>query len=152
MAICTIANLFAAFDEDRCKQLASDLSGGIGKPVYNEDNLLGILADAEGLILLALSRQYTSVQIAADAGVKRICLDIAMYLLEKRKGNPAEAIENGYLRAWAIIESLQNGTAKLAGVAQLLPTIAIDNDSASLEITSSGMFDGVVDSDYYDGD
>ena len=152
MAICTVANLFTAFDEDRCKQLASDLSGGLGKPVYNENNLLGVLTDAEGLILLTLSRQYTSVQLAADAGIKRICLDIAMYLLEKRKGNPTPVIENGYLRAMTIIEELQNGTSKLASVAQLLPTIAIDNDSASLEITSSGMFDGIVDSDYYDGD
>lgn len=150
MSIVTVANLFAAFDSDRIKQFASDYTSGTGQPTYLETTVTSVLTNAEGLILLALSKQYTQSELEADAGIKRITLDIAMYLLESRKGNPSQIITDAYIRSQKILSDLQDGTSKLADVAQLLPTISVNNSSDALEITSQGYFDGVHDSEYYD--
>lgn len=149
MSIVAISDLFAAFDATRIKQFASDFTTGTGQPTYKETIVTSVLNNAEGLILLALSKQYTQTQLEADTGIKCITLDIAMYLLEQRKGNPSQVITEAYQRAQKILSDLQIGISKLADVAQLLPTITIDNSSDALEITSRGYFDGVHDTEYY---
>jgi len=152
MAIAEVSDMLLAFDEGRVKEFATDYTGTAGKPVYSALRITSVLADAEGQIYLALSKQYSVVEIEADAGIKRLCLDIAMYLLESRKGNPSQVITDAYTRSMKILADLQDGKAKLAAVNQLLPSIATDNGSTALEITSSGLFDGIHDTDYYDND
>ncbi len=137
MAILTIAELQQFFDPDRIKQLASDSSAQFGKVVYNEGTVTAVIAQADGIVKNALSLQYTTVQIEADAGVKRITSDITMYYLEMRRPPPSADTLRLYQVALQLLKQLQTGEAKLAAVDQLLPS---GPTTVPTEAISTGFF------------
>jgi len=122
VALLTVAELQQLFDPDRVRQLASDSSGQFGKVVYSEGVVQTIVTMAEGTIKNALSLQYTVAQLEADAGVKRITADLAMYYLESRRPPVSAETTRLYKSALGLLIQLQKGEAKLAAVQQLLPT------------------------------
>lgn len=122
MAILTVAELQQLFDPDRIRQLASDSSTQFGKVVYNETVVQTIITQAIGIVINSLSLQYSAAQLEADAGVKRITADIVMYYLEARRPPVSAATLRLYSVALSRLTQLQKGEAKLAAVAQLLPT------------------------------
>lgn len=137
MAILSIGQLQQLFDPDRIKQLASDSSTQFGKVTYNEDVVLTIIAQAEGIVKNALSLQYTVEQLEADAGVRRITADIAMYYLEARRPPVSTETARLYKIVLGQLTQLQEGKAKLAAVQQLLPTGPTE---VPTEAISSGFF------------
>jgi len=122
VAILTVAELHQLFDPDRIRQLASDSSTQFGKVVYSATTVQTIVTLAEGTVKNALSRQYSTAQLEADAGVKRITADLAMYYLESRRPPVSAETTRLYKIALGRLIQLQNGEAKLAAVQQLLPT------------------------------
>lgn len=138
MAILTAADFKLLFDPDRIKQLASDSSLQHGTITYNEAIVTAVIDQAEGVVKNTLSLQYTTLQLEADAGIKRITADLAMYYLEARRSPPSEAKKNLYKLATALLTQLQRGEAKLDAVPQLLPSGPTEKPT---EATDSGYFD-----------
>ena len=126
------------FDSDRITQLASGYSPSSGKSAYNSAIVTGAIAQAEGVALSSLSKMYSTLQVEADAGMKRIIGSIAMYYLESRRGTPPPEVKQMYNDSLEFISSLQSGESKLAVVDQLLP---IGNEEEPTEATDSGFFD-----------
>lgn len=122
MAILSIAELQQLFDPDRIRQLASDSSTQFGKVTYVEGTVIAVIAQAEGVVKNSLSLQYTTAQLEADAGIKRITADLAMYYLESRRPPPTADTKILYKAARELLRQLQVGEAKLAAVDQLLPS------------------------------
>lgn len=142
MAILTIEELQQFFDPDRIRQLASDSSTQFGKVVYNESTVTAVIAQADGIVKNSLSIQYTAVQIEADAGVKRITSDIAMYYLEMRRPPPSADTLRLYKVALQLLRQLQTGEAKLAAVDQLLPS---GPTTGPTEALSTGFFNLTIE-------
>lgn len=136
MAILTGAEFEVMFGVDRIHQLASDLVSG--RMTYVSAIVDDMLVKADGLVKVALTKQYSVAEIEADAGVQRITGDIAYYYLEFRRGKPPTEVIHLHNLARAALKSLQDGVAKLADVAQLLP---IGETEESTEATDSGFFD-----------
>lgn len=126
------------FDHDRVEQLASDFDPRTGGSSYNADNATLVLGQAEGVVKNALSLQYTTVQLEADAGIARMVGDMAMYYLEFRRSNFSPEVKSAYANAGRLLDQLRNGDAKLSGVTQLLPT---GPTSEPTEATDSGYFE-----------
>lgn len=137
MAILTVAELLQLFDPDRIKQLASDSSTQFGVVTYDAAVVQTIVTLAEGTVKNALSRQYSIVQLEADAGVQRIVADLAMYYLESRRPPISADTVRLYKSALSLLIQLQNGIAKLAAVTQLLPTGPTEEPTEAL---STGFF------------
>lgn len=137
MAILTIKELQRLFDADRIRQLASDSSTQFGKVVYNEGVVQTIVDQAEGVVKNALSLQYNTAQLEADAGVKRIVADLTIYYLETRRPPVSTETTRLYKVAQERLTQLQRGVAKLADVQQLLPTGPTEEPTEAL---STGFF------------
>jgi len=138
MALLTVEEFRLVFDPERVAQLASDSSRQHGNIVYSEAIVTAVITQAEGIIKNALSLQYTVLQMEADAGLKRMTADIAMYYLELRRPPATPATERLYKIALGSLEQLQQGVAKLVAVDQLLP---IGPTEEPTEATASGYFD-----------
>lgn len=121
MAILTLAELKQAFDAERVTDLASDYNSVQSRVVYDETILENIISQAEDFVKASLSKQYSVAQLEADKSVERFTADIAMYYLESRRNQFTPSVERAFERAQRIIQSLQDGTAKLGAVAQVLP-------------------------------
>lgn len=137
MAILTAEEFKLLFDPDRIKQLSSDSSLQHGTIVYNESIVAAVITQAEGTIKNSLSLQYTVAQLEDDAGIKRITADLAMYYLESRRPPVSAEATRIHKLALQLIVQLQKGEAKLAGVAQLLPSGPTEE---ATEAISSGFF------------
>ncbi len=137
MAILSVTELLQLFDAERIKQLASDKSTQFGKVVYSERTVQTIITLAEGTIKNALCLQYSETQLEADAGVKRITADIAMYYLESRRPPISAETTRLYKIALSRLIQLQNGEAKLVAVDQLLPS---GPTTAPVEAFRTGFF------------
>ena len=137
MAILTVAQLQQLFDPDRIKQLASDSNTQFGVVAYDAAVVQAIVTQAEGTVKNALSLQYSVAQLEADAGVQRIAADLAMYYLESRRPPISADTVRLYKSALGLLIQLQNGTAKLAAVTQLLPTGPTEEPTEAL---STGFF------------
>lgn len=137
MAILTVAEFQQFFDPDRIKQLASDSSLQFGTTVYNKNIVTSVVEQAEGIVKNTLSLQYSTAEMEADAGLKRITADIAMFSLESRR--PPVSAEAIRIHKFALqqLTQLQEGKAKLAAVQQLLPTGPTDEPT---EAISTGFF------------
>jgi len=122
VAILTVEELQQLFDPDRIKQLASDSNSRFGTVAYNTEVVQTIITQAEGIVINTLCLQYDVAQLEADAGVKRITADVAMYYLESRRPPVSAATTRLYQVALGRLKQLQDGSAKLAAVTQLLPT------------------------------
>lgn len=122
MAILTVDEFKLLFDPDRIQQLASDSSLQHGTITYNVAIVAAVISQAEGVVKNSLSLQYSTVQLEADAGIKRIVADLAMYHLESRRPPVSAETTRIHKLALHLIKQLQNGEAKLAAVPQLLPT------------------------------
>jgi len=138
MALLTVEEFRLVFDPERITQLASDSSRQHGNITYHEGIVTAVITQAEGIIKNALSLQYTVLQMEADAGLKRMTADIAMYYLELRRPPVTPATERLYKIALGSLEQLQQGVAKLVAVDQLLP---IGPTEEPTEATASGYFD-----------
>lgn len=137
MAILTVGTFKLLYDPDRIKQLASDSSLQHGTVTYNEAIVIAVIGQAEGIVKNTLSLQYSTAQLEADAGIKRITANIAMYYLESRR--PPVSAETTRLNKIALhhLDQLQKGEAKLVAVTQLLPTGPTEEPT---EAISSGFF------------
>lgn len=122
MAILTVAGFKKAFDPERVTQLASDYDDVQEAPVYDVTVIETVLLQAEDFVKAAISKQYSTAEIEADKAIERVCADIAMYYMEFRRNQFSPAVESGFERAKRFLRDLQDGTAKLGAVTQLLPT------------------------------
>lgn len=139
MSILSTDAFFQLFDVDRIKQLASDSSEQFGTIAYNQEIVITVIAQAEGVVKNTLSLQYTVAQLEADVGVKRITADLAMYYLEARRPPISSEVQSMHKLALELLKQLQEGLAKLTAVDQLLP---IGPSEEPTEATASGYFDG----------
>lgn len=137
MAILTIDAFKQLYDADRITQLASDSSVQFGKVAYNEEIVQTVLTQAGGVIMNALSLQYTVAEMEADAGVKRLTADIAMYYLEMRRPPVTAGVARLHDLALKTLVQLQEGKAKLVAVQQLLPDGPTEEPT---EAISTGFF------------
>ena len=137
MAILTIEILMQLFDADRIRQLASDSSGQHGKVVYTEAIVTTLISQAEGVIKNSLSLQYSTEQLEANPGIQRMTAEIVMYYLESRRPPPSAATTKIYDLALKLLGQLQDGSAKLSAVQQLLPTGPSEEPKEAL---STGFF------------
>jgi len=137
MSILTASELLLVFDPDRIRQLASDQSQQHGKITYNEAIVTAILNQVEGLVKNSLSLQYSTTELEADYGIKRMVADIAMYYLEIRRPPPTVETTQLYKAAALFLAALQQGTAKLSAVQQLLPS---GPSTAPVEAISTDFF------------
>jgi len=137
MSILSVDEFKLLFDPDRIQQLASDSSLQFGTVKHNEAVVPAVISQAEGIVKNTLSLQYSTAQLEADAGIKRITANMAMYYLESRR--PPVSAETARLNKIALhhLDQLQKGEAKLAAVTQLLPTGPEDEP---IEAISSGFF------------
>lgn len=141
MAILTSAAFLKLYDTARCQQLATEYSASTGKSQYDSTIISTIVAQADALVSAELCRQYTTTEMAADAAVVRATAAIAMYYLESRRPSQMpESVKYDYETAMNLIKRLQEGTAKLTAVSELLPTIS--DDSEPTIALNSGYFDG----------
>lgn len=138
MSILAVTELRQLFDPSRIEQLATDFTGQHGDSVYNPAIVQGIIEQTEGIVKNTLSLQYTTLQLEADAGIKRIVADITMYYLELRRPPVSSVVVSLHENALRLLGQLQDGSAKLAAVAQLLP---IGPTEEPTEATDSGYFD-----------
>ena len=140
MAIITIANLKASFDSRRVDQLADDGNDTITA------NIQAAIDDADGEVKNALSSQYTTAQIEADPGIKRLTKVFAMWNLEFRRGNIPELLQQAYDRMQATLERLQEGKHKLNAVSQVLPRISPTAATDVFRVQADdGYFVGLLD-------
>lgn len=137
MAILTIAAFQLLFDPDRVRQLASDASLQFGKITYKAANVQSVIDKAEGVVKNTLSLQYSTAQLEADEGIKRIVADIAMFYLEIRRPPVSAETVRLHKLALGLLRQLQTGEAKLAAVPQLLPTGPTEEPT---EAISTGFF------------
>ena len=120
--ILTVDEFKQLFDHDRIDQLASDFNRRHGKNVYAESIVQTILDQAEGVIKNSLSRQYTTVQLEADHGIKRMTAEIAMFYLEMRRPPVSAETTRLHDMALKLLKQLHEGTSKLSAVDQQLPS------------------------------
>ena len=140
MAIIVAADLDNAFDSVRIDYLVDD---GEGEDTATKDARIAAAIDrAEGTIKNVLSLNYTTTQIEADSGIKRICEVIAMYILEMRRSNYTAQLAAAYNDALSTLERLRSGEEKLAAVDQLLPSHATMEEVLG-PLTRSEMFTGL---------
>lgn len=137
MSILTIEQLKLVFDPSRIEQLASDTNLQFGKITYNAEVVTTIINQVEGSIKNSLSLQYTTSELEADLGIQRMAADIVMYYLELRRPPPSAATKSLYDAALLFLKQLQEGSAKLSAVQQLLPT---GPTSEPTEAISTGFF------------
>jgi len=134
MAILTVEEFKLAFDAERVKELASDFSEFQGRPEYNEVIVESVIAQAEGYIKAALSKQYSTTELEADKSIERITADIAMYYLEFRRNQFTPSVESAFERAVRFVKKLEDGSFKLEAVAQLLPKGETSQPTEALEL------------------
>lgn len=137
MSILTVDDFKLLFDPDRIEQLATDGSLQHGTIVYNESVVAMVVAQAEGVVKNTLSLQYGTAELEADAGIKRITADLAMYYLELRRPPVSVAMVRIHNLALQLLTQLQRGEAKLAEATQLLPTGPTEEPT---EAISTGFF------------
>jgi len=135
----TVAQLKLSFDAERVTDLASDYDSVQSVPVYNVAILDAIILQALDYVEAQLGKMYSTVQIDADKSMERITADIAMYYLEFRRNQISDDVQSAFERAQRFLKGLQNGTFKLAAVAQLLPTGAESQPTEVLE-AGEGLF------------
>lgn len=138
MSILSLTEFRQLFDPDRISQLSSDSSARFGTILPSSTIVQAVIDQAEGVVKNTLSLQYTTSDLEADAGVKRIVADLAMYYLESRRPPPLAETARLHKLALTLLRQLQLGEAKLAVVDQLLPTGPTDEPT---EATDSGYFD-----------
>jgi len=131
----TVAQLRLSFDTERVTELASDYDDVQAQPVYDEDILTAIIAQAEGYVSSQLSKIYSTAEIDADKSIERVTADIAMYYLEFRRNQISNDVQNAFERAQRFLEGLQKGTFKLTAVDQLLPE---GEESQPTEVLEAG--------------
>ncbi len=140
MVIAAIADLKVHFDPRR---VASLLTEGDDAATANATT---IIATVEGRVKNLLSNQYTTTELEADAGIKGIVVVLAMAWLEMRRGNIPPRMKEMQRDAEAQLQALVSGEAKLADVAQLLPSITPSESVAPTDVfEDSGYFDGLKD-------
>lgn len=127
------------FDTNRIEQLASDADPKYNRVTFKKSIVDEKLLQAEGEVKNALSLQYTTTEMEANANLRRVVGSITMYLLELRRGDFTTQIATAYKWAQDQLTSLRDGTSKLSAVAQLLPSI--DDTTEPTEATDSGFFD-----------
>jgi len=135
MAIITKDILRLAYTSTRIDQL-SDNGGGPDDTVLDQ-----IIARAEGVIKNALAKIYTTAEIEADDGVKRICEIFSVYYLEARRGDVPAQVFADYKEATEILGSLVRGETALASATEVLPSISLDTGRGPL--SQDSFFDGL---------
>lgn len=140
MAILSVVEFQKAFDPSRVTQLASDYDEVQAEPVYDETIVSAVLLQAEAFIKAALSKQYSTTELEADKAIERVCADVAMYYMEFRRNQFTPAVEAGFERAKRFLRDLQDGTAKLGAVAQLLPTGPSEAPTEAIEDASEFLY------------
>lgn len=123
MTLLTLVQFRQAFDHDLIERLSTELSTSRGQRVPDTDIVEELIAQAASTVYGYLSNQYSTVQIDADASMRRVCCDLAIYYLYgRRSGEIPATITAAYERAMRYLSDLQTGLIRLAAVAQLLPT------------------------------
>ncbi len=117
----TVAQLKLSFDAERVTDLASDYDDVQQQPTYDVAILDAIIAQAKDYVNAQLSKMYSTAQLDADKSIERVTADVAMYYLEFRRNQISDDVQSAFERAQRFLKGLQNGTFKLAAVAQLLP-------------------------------
>jgi len=140
MAIVSTAQLLKTFSTDRVKELAMEDSGGV--LTYDVTIVNDAITLAEGTIYNALDKLYSTAEINADAGVRRIASVIAYYYLESRRSAAPEYVITMYELALRNLEQLKKGEIVLAAVGQVLPSGETELENF---LTKSGYFDGIYD-------
>jgi phage gp36-like protein len=135
MAIITKDILRLAYTSTRIDQLSDDGGGP------DEDIVDQVIARATGVIKNALAAIYTTAEIEADDGVKRICEVFAVYYLESRRGDAPTQVFADYKEAVELLGSLVRGETKLAAATEMLPSISRDTGRGPL--SQSAIFDGL---------
>lgn len=139
MALLTVAQLKQHYSSHRVEELATPQGGS-----YDSDIVTEIIATEEGLVKNALSERYTSTELGADAGVRRIVAVLTMRALELRRGDVTSGVQGEYAVVMTALERLRLGETKLAAFDRVLPK-ALETFENTFE--QEGYFDGLHDED-----
>jgi phage gp36-like protein len=128
------------YDSRRIDELSDDGSGA------DDDVITALISQADAFIKNQLAKKYTAAVIEADESLQRVCGDITMYYLEKRRSDTLpQDVELAYKNGVVYLQLLAQGEAILSGSTRVLPRITPSERENVME--QSGLWDGMPDSE-----
>ena len=145
MSILSTSDFVAAFDIERVEQLASRYDATMGSYKYDSSIIDTLITQAQGTIYNYLTKLYSTLELDADSGIKRLCLNLTMYYLEQSRGKLTELGSNNYNAAMSELAALRDGVMKLASVNEYLPLGNTDETDLQFNDTEPyDLFDNLI--------
>jgi len=103
-----------------------DISNILSSNGIDDTKLNDIIADAEAIVNRKLSARYVTPISSPTNDLKRIVLDITLYLIYSLSHNDEEmeAVYNRYLLALKTLDNIANGKESLSGATEITEPIS----------------------------